>query len=312
MNSKIKSASALKAFDMAHKFLWEYGIRWLPVDPFEVISSQKNWKLKYADALAYEIGRDVQYVPDHVMRSDGGVAMYDPERKQYDIILNNSDGVLQTRMLWTAVHEIGHIYLGHLDDRRTQISAGLLSADEYDRMEFEADIFAGEVLASKWLMRQLDVVEESDITLICGISGAAARRRYKKATEDYNYMPANITLTLARFAAYLKNIAICKSREELGDFERFAYENRPAVLLPKPKPPFLRRPGNCPYCGNDRGISAGSLFCTACGKALVAGAKPADGHCGHINHEGAAFCEMCGNRVYRIRQGFCLEECEVL
>jgi hypothetical protein len=297
---------------MAHQFLWEYGIRWLPVDPFEVISRQKNWKLKYADALAYEIGRDVQYVLDHVMRSDDGVAMYDPERKQYNILLNNSGGVLQTRMLWTAVHEIGHIYLDHLDDRRTQISAGLLPADEYDRMEFEADVFAGEVLASKWLMRQLDIVEESDITLICGISNAAARSRYKKATEDYGYMPVNITLTLKRFEAYLKNIAICKSREELGDFERFAHKNRPAVPLPKPKPPFLRRPGNCPYCGNDRGISAGSLFCAACGQALVVGVKPADKHCGHINHAQAAFCERCGNRVYRIRQGFCLEECEVL
>ena len=178
MNSKIKSASGLRAFNLAHQFLWEFGIRWLPVDPFEVISSQKNWKLKYADDLAYEIGRDVQYVLDHVMRSDDGVAMYDPSMQQYDIILNNSDGVLQTRMRWTAVHEIGHIYLGHLDDRRTQISAGLLPADEYDRMEFEADVFAGEILASKWLMRQLDIVEERDISIICGISDAAARSRY--------------------------------------------------------------------------------------------------------------------------------------
>jgi Zn-dependent peptidase ImmA (M78 family) len=297
---------------MAHKFLLEFGIRWLPVDPFEVISRQKNWRLKYADALAYEIGRDVQYVLDHVMRSNDGVAMYDPERKQYDIILNNSEDVLQARMLWTAVHEIGHIYLGHLNDRRTQISAGLLPADEYDRMEFEADVFAGEVLASKWLMRQLDIALESDISLICGISDAAALSRYKKATEDYDYMPVNITLTLNQFEAYLKNIAICRPLDELGDFVRFAHKNRTATLLPKPKPPFLRRPGNCPYCGNDRGISAQSVFCTACGKALVAGAKPADEHCGHINHEQAAFCELCGNRVYRIKQGFCLEECEVL
>jgi hypothetical protein len=41
---------------MAHKFLLEFGIRWFPVDPFEIISRQKNWRLKYADALAYEIG----------------------------------------------------------------------------------------------------------------------------------------------------------------------------------------------------------------------------------------------------------------
>jgi Zn-dependent peptidase ImmA (M78 family) len=296
---------------MAHKFFSEFGIRWLPIDPYEIINRQKNWRLKYADALAYEIGRDVQYVLDHVMRSNDGVAMYDPDTKQYDIILNNSADVLQARMLWTAVHEIGHIYLGHLDDQRTQISAGLLPTEEYDRMEFEADIFAGEVLASKWLMRQLDIVEESDISLICGISDAAALNRYKKATEDYDYMPVNITLTLRQFKGYLKNVAICRPLEELGAFARFAHKNRPAAFLPKPKPPFLRRPGNCPYCGNDQGISAQSAFCTACGKALVSEGKPVDENCGHINHERAAFCEMCGNRVYRIKQGFCLEECEI-
>ncbi|MDR2649408.1 MAG: hypothetical protein LBB94_06790 [Clostridiales bacterium] len=45
---------------MAHQFLWEYGIRWLPVDPFEVISRQKNWRLKYDELeTAFSKGIDI-------------------------------------------------------------------------------------------------------------------------------------------------------------------------------------------------------------------------------------------------------------
>jgi hypothetical protein len=296
---------------MAHKFLNEFGVRWLPVDPYEIISRQKNWRLRYVDRLAYEIGMDERHVLEHVMRSNDGIAMYDPVAKQYDIILNNADEIPKTRMLWTAVHEIGHIYLGHLDDGRTKITADLLSRSEYQQLEFEADVFAGEVLASKWLMRQLDIVDENDIALICGISDDAALSRYRKATEDYDYIPVNVVLTLHNFGEYLKNVAICKPLEEFDDYARFTHSNRETDKLLKPKPPFLRRPGNCPYCGNERGISESSNFCIACGSTLKPAVKRGTGHCGHVSHETAAFCEECGNKVYRIRQGFCLEECEV-
>ena len=188
------SDAAIRVFHMAHRFLNEFGIKWLPVCYADIIHAKQGWHLKYVDQLAYEIGRSEQYVLDHVMRSNDGLAMYDPRSRQYDIVLNSDDNIPQTRMRWTAIHEIGHIYLGHLDNKRTSITSGLLSREEYDQFEFEADIFAGEVLASKWIMRQIDIVDEYDIATICGISDDAALSRYKKATEDYSYTPVNAVL----------------------------------------------------------------------------------------------------------------------
>ena len=296
---------------MAHRFLNEFGVHWLPVDPYELISNQKNWHLKYADKLAYEIGKDKQYVLDHVMRSNDGISMYDVNTRQYNIILNNDESIPKTRMLWTVVHEIGHIYLGHLDNTRTQITKNLLKRSEYEQLEFEADIFAGEVLASKWLMRQLDVVHENDIALICGISDDAALSRYKRATEDYNYVPSNVIVTLHNFEDYLKTVTVCKSIDDLENFARFTYENPIQKNLGKPKPKFLRNDHSCSYCGNEIGVNIQSNFCIACGNKLKVTVTQSKEHCEHINHERAAFCEMCGNRVLRIKQGFCIEECEL-
>lgn len=311
MSSINNSEAALRTFYKAHGFLHEFGIHWLPVNPYDIIALQKNWRLKYVHQLAKEIGKSEDYVCDHIMRSKDGLAMYDVARDQYDIILNASDNIPQTRMLWTAVHEIGHIYMGHLKDNKvTSITADLLSAKRYNQLEFEADIFAGEVLASKWIMRHLDIVDERDIAMICGISDDAALSRYKKATENYSFEPANAVFTIHNFAGYMKEITVCRNREnfELG---RFISQNPVQSKLLKPKPPFLRKPKSCPYCGNENGITAESNFCIACGSTLKIGFPQTHDTCDHINDKDAAFCENCGSRVFRTRQGFCFEDWEV-
>ena len=303
------SDAAIRVFHMAHRFLNEFGIKWLPVPYADIIFAKHDWHLKYVDQLAYEIGESEKYVLDHVMRSKDGLAMYDPQKQQYDIVLNADNDVPKTRMRWTAIHEIGHIYLGHLDSQRKRITSCSLTREEYDQFEFEADIFAGEVLASKWIMRQIDIVDEYDIATICGISDDAALSRYKKATEDYSYTPVNAVLTIKNFGEYLKNVTICCELTEMDDFARFAFANRVTPKLAKPKHPALRKLGSCPYCGNERGQSVSSNFCVACGSALK-NQLAITGRCDHVNHEHAAHCEQCGNRVYRIKQGFVLEDFE--
>ncbi|MEQ8235616.1 MAG: ImmA/IrrE family metallo-endopeptidase [Syntrophomonadaceae bacterium] len=308
MRVRNESEAALRVFYAAHKFLHDFGIRWLPVSPIDIIRSQPNWRLKYVHQLALEIGKTTDYVCDHVMRSKDGLAMYDVARDQYYIILNAGDEIPQTRMLWTATHEIGHIYLGHLRDSKvTSITADNLEFELYNQLEFEADIFAGEVLASKWIMRHLDIVDERDIALICGISDDAALNRYKKATEDYSFEPANAVFTLHNFGEYMKEVTVCRDRDDF-EFGRFISQNQIQQMLPKPLPPFLRKPGTCSRCGNTRGITSQSNFCIACGSSLQKGLMSAHEPCDHVNSKDAAFCELCGYRVYRTRQGFCFED----
>ena len=305
-----KGESALRVFYMAHRFMDEFGIRWLPVDPEAIIDQRPNWHLKYVHQLAYETGMTEDYILNHVMRSQDGLSMYDVKRDSYDIIINAADEIPPGRVLWTKLHEIGHIYLGHLEKNAvTELRREELGAELYDQLEFEADTFAGEVLASKWLMRQMDIVSEKDISDICGLTDAAALSRYKKATEDYNFVPANVVFTTKRFEEYLKEITLCADRSEI-DLGHFAKVNQPYPKFRKPMAPFLRKPGTCPYCGQE--YSEGAKFCSHCGSALKKGVERLPGvYCWNRQHADAAFCEQCGNPVLRIRQGFCLEECEI-
>lgn len=304
------SDHALRVFYCAHKFLREHDIHWLPVNPEDIIDKHSNWTLKYVHQIAYEIGKPEQYVLDHVMRSQDGLSMYDVKVDKYEILINAAETIPPGRVLWTKLHEIGHIYLGHLKDNHlTEIIKAELPPELYEQMEFEADMFAGEVLASKWLMRSLDVYDEKDITTICGISDKAAHHRYVKATADYQFVPANIILTQARFADYCKEIAVCMDKSDM-QIEALASVNPARPKYAKPKAKFLRRPGECPYCGGR--YSKGANYCPYCGTALkpnlsVEAAEP----CGHRQEADTAFCEQCGRRVFRTRQGFCFEECEI-
>ena len=76
-----------------------------------MIEQRSNWHRKYADQLADEIGQTVDHVLNHVMRSQDGLSMYDVKRDAYDIIINAADEIPPGRVLWTKMHEIGHIYL---------------------------------------------------------------------------------------------------------------------------------------------------------------------------------------------------------
>jgi len=309
MPSQNDDERTLWVFYMAHKFIYDYRIRWLPVNPEDIIDKNPKWRMKYVPQLAYETGQSEQHILDHVMRSRDGLSIYDVKADRYDIIINAADSIPPGRVLWTKMHEIGHIYLGHLKDNHlTEIIRDKLPVDTYRQMEFEADMFAGEVLASKWLMRNLEIYDERDITFICGISDEAARNRYRKATEDYNFTPANVVFTLQQFAEYLKEITICRSQGAI-EMAKFAKINPPARKFAKPKAPFLRKAGECPYCGGSCNEAAN--FCSHCGSALKKGAVRSAEHCDNIQSPDASYCERCGNQVLRIRQGFCFEECEI-
>lgn len=300
---------ALWVTRMAHRFIYEHGIRWLPVNPEDAIGQHENWTMKYVAQVAQETGLTEEAILKNVMQSDDGVTMYNVDEDRYDILINAADGISPGRIRWTKIHELGHIYLGHLEkNERTVIGKNELSDAEYDQLEFEADLFASEVLASKWLMRYLGIQNEYEIAMICGLSDKAAQSRYRKATEDYSYTPLDATMLIHHFADYCKMVTVCRDKEDM-EFPEFAVENNPRRKYAKAKAPFLRKPMECPYCGGLYNNDA--AFCPGCGSMIKAGAERGQEHCWAIQPEGAAFCEQCGLPVYQIRQGFCMEECEV-
>jgi hypothetical protein len=318
MSSYDYRAAADRVFHMAHRFLYEYKVKWLPVDIIGI--AQSNWNFKWVHDLAWETDKTPDYICRHVCQSFDGVTQHKAGRDSYDIILNDletADGERNKRVYWNCGHEVGHIYLGHLESEGVpSITKGKIDPVRYNQLEYEADLFAGEVLASKWLMRDIGVSDESDIALLCGISDPAALSRYRRVTAQYSFEPMNAVVTRQNFGEYLKEITVCRkidgfAETDIGDVSRFAWLNKPRMLLPTPKPSFLRRPGNCPYCDSVFEADDNPNFCIYCGKPLKKGLTPAAEPCGKINPKEAAYCSECGNRVYRIRQGFCFSECEI-
>ncbi len=304
---------------MAHRFLYEYKLRWLPIDIKEIAIA--NWQFQWAHIHAEELRLTNDYICKHLLQSYDGATFYDAKTKQYHIILNmfNEDGSerLPERITWTCAHEVGHIYLGHFEKNGVYCFAnGKIPPDLYAQLEFEADMFAGEVLASKWLMRDINIMNDNDIAMFCGISDAAALARYKKATQDYSFTPTNVIVTRQNFGEYLKEITLCRTLDEfadldIGDVRSYARLNKPRPLLSTPKPKFLRRLGNCPFCDGEFDAESDPNFCLHCGNALKKGLTLDAEPCGNVNPKEAAYCPTCGNRVYRIRQGFCFNEYEL-
>jgi Zn-dependent peptidase ImmA (M78 family) len=292
--------------------LREFDLRWYPIDPIEVIRKKApKWKVASIEEVSDWLDKSAADTIAALLRgSKDGVAYYSVENDQYSIILNSDEEIPFTRFRWSAMHEIGHIYLGHFTDNKVAYitdSNPAIPPDEYDQLEREANIFTGEVLASKWLMRSLDIVDEEQITEICGISDPAALIQYQKATASYEYEPPNVTVTLRTFAAFKEEITVCKPTTELR-LPAFASNNRATQKLSKPIAPFLRKKGVCPFCGSELGDSSTANFCIYCDSALKLGVTKKTAPCGHIIKNGrAVFCEECGQPVFKIRRGFIAE-----
>lgn len=69
---------------------------------------------------------------------------YKNGKKIYTIIYDEKP---HWRWRFTIAHELGHILLGHLNDKRLQIERGGIDAQLYQDLENEADVFAGNFLA---------------------------------------------------------------------------------------------------------------------------------------------------------------------
>lgn len=87
-------------------------------------------------------------------KSNSGATHYDPDTNRY-LILYNAE-MNAGRIRWTLAHEIGHIYIGHLE----VIEGAEIAYNEqrgfYDQFESEADYFAWNLLlrflsCAKWV-----------------------------------------------------------------------------------------------------------------------------------------------------------------
>lgn len=143
----------------------------LPVDPLRIIA-RNGWGLVTYERLAQLDGIDTAAVAS-LCRSGDGFTIFNG--RNYCIAYN---GAVRTsgRVVFTLMHEIGHIALGHLARPDSDILAG----DGNDALEREADYFAGCVLAPSVVIERCGLKNPAQLCGACGLSRRAAARRLEQ------------------------------------------------------------------------------------------------------------------------------------
>ncbi len=111
-------------------------------------------------------------------KSNSGATHYDPERNRYLILYNAS--MNSGRIRWTLGHEIGHIYIGHLETIEEAEIAYTEQREFYNRFESEADYFTWNLLAPLPIMREMGIRSVSEIKTVYGLSAQAAALQYDR------------------------------------------------------------------------------------------------------------------------------------
>ncbi|MBQ6686380.1 MAG: ImmA/IrrE family metallo-endopeptidase [Firmicutes bacterium] len=133
--------------------------------------------LRILEMILVPMGLDFEIVP--VSEMDEEAVTYPQESRivlREDVYLKAMEG--NGRARYTIAHEIGHAIM-HLSDR-ISFARGIEAVPIYMDPEWQADVFAAELLIPKHLVGELDVKE---VVSKCGVSNQAARiqlSKYKK------------------------------------------------------------------------------------------------------------------------------------
>ena len=164
-----------------------------------------------------------------IFESDDAVCNYEIKTNKYIILYNDLDVVKMNcfRYRFSIAHELGHIFLGHLNDERSRIFRGSFSKKEYEELEEEADQFAAYILCPYAAFTDLEVLSVGRLSSICHLSKFASERRYAEYTEWFN----NKTLTGAKSIKFdwfdillRKKFAVkryCQKCKRVMDFDNY-------------------------------------------------------------------------------------------
>ena len=111
-----------------------------PIQPEMLLQCiPKSCRILSYQEMAEVTGCTVQDVAV-LCKSNSGATHYDPDTNRY-LILYNAE-MNAGRIRWTLAHEIGHIYIGHLEVIEGAEIAYYEQRGFYDQFESEADYFA--------------------------------------------------------------------------------------------------------------------------------------------------------------------------
>jgi len=310
------------AFDISQAFVDLLEISKYPIDVFD-IPRHKNG----APILCSTLGDYRKWFENCGKKYHDEIkdakCYFDPRSGVYIIVYNEKKS--DKRIRFSIAHELGHIVLGHLDDKRTEICRGGLDDVTYFAMEGAANTFAGNLLAPPILIHerlcgnQFNVL---DIACFFQLS-ASAVRTYRKADyflwekKAHSVHETNILARCKSFLfphyckkcmhiSYLKNSTYCPicgnktTPLQAGDDETMG-KTYPSVELNE-----YGQVKECLICKNEEHLSEAD-YCMICGKPIVnrctyaLSEEVSNGYepCQHTEPlpGNARYCPYCGNRT---------------
>lgn len=298
----------------ACEFLEQYKIKTFPIDPFEIIQTEKYGLMKYSE-LMQDYHCSLDKVCTCLRSSDGKTIL---ESQYYSIAYN--DFKTDTRIRFTLMHELGHIYLNHLVDfektemlRDGKLSSGL-TKQEYKVLESEANAFARNVLSPVSMFLTLKDKSIKNVSRTFGISPSASETRIDFINRDTEIIK-NLNLTQRIMLVYhrfmnkrkciicntqffykYKYCPICGSKNTLqwGDG---------TMIYPKLETYENGKLIECPTCKNEETNIEGN-HCQICGDNLVNFCSY--GNCANFDPlpSNARYCPVCGNKSTFLENGF--------
>lgn len=144
-------------------FFQQESISSLPVRPMVIIRNH-NFKLYTYNAFSRITGDSVL----DITREYGVDGFSTIVRGRYVIVYNECRS--PARIRWTLMHELAHIFLGHL-----QMCDGTVCRNEKrDIFDAQADAFTADVLAPLPVLRQCGIRTANDISILTGLSRTAS------------------------------------------------------------------------------------------------------------------------------------------
>jgi rRNA maturation endonuclease Nob1 len=313
-----RSARYTRVRKYVTKFFIDEKITTFPIDPFQIIKNN-NWGLVTYSELAREHGAWIEDIVS-AFQSEDGYTIYDGEN--YTIAYNDTIQN-QGRIRFTLMHEIGHIYMGHLTDfDETILKRSTLTDRKYKILENEVNSFARNVLAPVLIVKELALSSTYDMVKYFGLSQAAATVRFKALAHDYSFAmwPFNeFQMELFKFfissCLHSKRCLVCNHTfviEEAGHCPICGYKS----LIPSKGvgqmlyKGFLldenSRATMCPKCDNEH-LGYEGDFCIICGvdiinKCASTYQRSENGYdylapgCETLLDGDARFCHKCGNQ----------------
>lgn len=258
------------------EFIVEQGIKELPIDPLQLIINN-GWTIRtydfYANLFGITVGKIIKTYGSEdaftILTSDG----------LYSIAYNDK---IKTpgRIRFSLMHEVGHIYLKHLEEfEQTILARGGLTDKEYDILETEANIFASETLAPTEVLLSLGWTNRFIIEKLCKLSGKAARVKASRLFDlifNWVYVDPSSPI-VANFYDFIHQKKCTKCGYGLvstkakycpicGD--KLVWGKGTMIYNDGYKLDANGRALKCPRCGNEEVDYEGD-YCTICGAYLV-------------------------------------------